>query len=249
MRKIAAGNWKMHKTAQEAKAFFELFASLVPQAKSEILFAVPFTALPSAVEAAQGKNFLIGAQNMHDEVKGAFTGEISAPMLKSVGASFVILGHSERRHLFLENNAFICRKLRRACEENLRPILCVGETQADREEGKTTAVLQTQLSECLEGLSFENAQKLMIAYEPVWAIGTGKSATPEIAEQAHLICRTALAEKWGKEAAKKIPLLYGGSVTEETIEALIVRPNIDGVLVGGASLDAQKFANIVNRIN
>src|ERR1700722_6279279 len=166
-----------------------------------VLLALPFTALPATTEASNKGKIIIGAQNMHDAPEGAYTGEISARMLKASGAQFVILGHSERRQYFQETNAFINRKVKRALLEGIMPLLCVGEKEDERTSGKTKEVLLKQLSECLEGLSPQEIQKIMIAYEPIWAIGTGKTATPEIAEETHLICRTFLIEKFGKAIA------------------------------------------------
>ena len=199
-----------------------------------MLLAVPFTAL----QAAQGSEIEIGAQNMHDAAEGAFTGEISANMLWDAGATFVILGHSERRHLFGETNAFIHRKVVRALEEELQPLLCIGETEEERAHGRTADVLKRQLDECLKGV---DPEKVMIAYEPVWAIGTGKTATPEIAEEAHQQIRAHLGE-----SGKGVAILYGGSVKPETMKPLMQQPNVNGVLVGGASLDVETFAKIVN---
>ncbi|MES2344737.1 MAG: triose-phosphate isomerase, partial [Chlamydiota bacterium] len=199
---ILVGNWKMHKTRGETKAFVHELAHEVQSASCGVFIAPPFTALAAAASSAQGSQIVIGAQNMHDAEEGAFTGEISAKMLQEAGARFVILGHSERRTLFQESNAFINRKVKRALETHLQPILCIGETMEEREEGETEEVLKRQLEECLNGVPPEG---IIIAYEPVWAIGTGKVATPESAQEVHLFCRGLLEKKFGKEIAEKLP--------------------------------------------
>jgi triosephosphate isomerase (TIM) len=245
-RPIIAGNWKMYKTASEAKAYVQELAPMVGGARADVLLAVPFTALSAASASAKETGIQVGAQNMHDAEEGAFTGEISARMLKDAGARFVILGHSERRLLFHEENPFIHRKLKRALNDGLLPILCIGESQQERDQGKAEQVLHRQLSACLEGLRPEQVGQIVIAYEPVWAIGTGKTATPEIAQEAHLQCRGFIAKTWGKETAASTRILYGGSVKPETIAKLMAQPDIDGALVGGASLDPATFAKIIN---
>jgi triosephosphate isomerase len=236
------GNWKMYKTGAEARTFVAALAPEISATKRRVMLAVPFT----AIEAAKGTKIAIGAQNMHDQVEGAFTGEISARMLKASGATFVLLGHSERRQYFLETNPFIHRKLMRALHEGLTPILCIGELLQERESGNHEKVLKLQLEECLQGLNAAQAAQVIIAYEPVWAIGTGKTATPEIAEGVHRFIRHWLGERFGKETSEKISLLYGGSVKPDNIAALMQQPDIDGVLVGGASLDVKSFAQIIN---
>lgn len=240
---ILAGNWKMFKTRGEAKAFVHELAPRIQHAACKIFIAPPFTAIAAAVSSAQGSPIVIGAQNMHDAVDGAFTGEISAGMLQEAGAQFVILGHSERRHLFHESNAFINRKVKRALEAGLLPILCIGETQGERDEGMTEEVLAKQLSEGLQGV---DSDKLILAYEPVWAIGTGKVATPELAQEAHGFCRKWLEKHRRKQLAELVPILYGGSVKPETIAQLCEMPDIDGALVGGAALDVNSFERMAN---
>jgi triosephosphate isomerase (TIM) len=240
------GNWKMYKTSLEARSFISALAGGISSSGRRICLAVPFTALEGAAEAAEGTAIEIGAQNMHDQLEGAFTGEISAPMLKSSGARFVLLGHSERRQHFFESNPFIHSKLLSALKCGLTPILCVGELSHEREGGKHEEVLKLQLSECLKEITPSEALRVVIAYEPVWAIGTGKTATPEIAQATHKAIRLWLEERFGKEASDKIPLLYGGSVKPDNIEKLMSQADIDGVLVGGASLDVKSFAQIVN---
>ncbi|HSW86340.1 MAG TPA: triose-phosphate isomerase [Rhabdochlamydiaceae bacterium] len=244
-RPMIAGNWKMYKTAPEAKAYIQELAPMVAQAKADVLLAVPFTALHAASASAHGTDILIGAQNMHDADEGAFTGEVSAHMLKDAGAKCVILGHSERRQLFQESNTFINRKLKRALQAHLLPILCIGESQQERDEGKTGQVLCKQLEECLAGLASEQIGDIVVAYEPIWAIGTGRTATPEIAQKTHAQCRDFIAGNWGKSTAARMRILYGGSVKPETIADQMAQPDIDGALVGGASLDPKSFAKIV----
>ncbi len=224
---IIAGNWKMYKTAKEARDYILELSSLVVQPKRIIMLAVPFTAIHAAILG----QFVVGAQNMHFEEEGAFTGEISARMLKEAGAEFVILGHSERRHIFHESNAFINKKVKKALSAGLKAILCVGEKEGEDRE----VVLRAQLTECLEGVTdFKN---LILAYEPVWAIGTGKTATPEMAQEAHKFCRGFVGNE--------VSILYGGSVKPEVMSTLMKEADIDGVLVGGASLDPKTFAKII----
>lgn len=244
-QKIIAGNWKMHKTAHEAVEFIHKLAPTLTRTSAKVFLAAPFTTLQAAVSAAAGMHIWIGAQNMHDASEGAFTGEISARMLRDIGVHFVILGHSERRSLFHETNEWINRKVRRALAEDLVPLLCIGETLEQREEGKTEEVLCRQLEECLHAVSQEEMKRVIIAYEPVWAIGTGKAATAEIAEDTHKACRAFIAKKWGHELAHHTSLLYGGSVKPETSAALLSKPNIDGLLIGGAALDVATFSRII----
>jgi triosephosphate isomerase (TIM) len=243
---LIAGNWKMFKTTAEARAFISALSQEIASTERRVFLATPFTAIEGAVDAAKGTRISIGAQNMHDQIEGAYTGEISARMLKGCGASFVLLGHSERRHYFAETNAFIHSKVLRALQEGLTPVLCVGELAHERESGSHETVLKDQLVECLAGLTAEQAAEMVIAYEPVWAIGTGKTATPEIAQEVHLFIRQWLEERFGRECAMKMCLLYGGSVKPDNIASLMQQTDIDGVLVGGAALDVKSFAQIVN---
>jgi len=234
---IIAANWKMYKTGAEAQEFLtQMKGKLTSSVK--VFIAAPFTALSSMAS----QEIVIGAQNMHEAEEGAYTGEISARMLKASGAKFVILGHSERRRLFHETDAIIHQKLKRAFSSQLLPILCIGETLEERESRKTFDVLSHQLQTALSGLP---PADLILAYEPVWAIGTGKTATPEIAQEAHQFCRGVLKKLWGEDFAGKTSILYGGSVTPETSASLAKKPDIDGALVGGASLDAAKFIQII----
>lgn len=243
---VIVGNWKMYKTLPEAQTFVQELSSLVQETSILVYLAVPFTIIRPLVAQMADTPIAIGAQNMHDASEGAYTGEIAGRMLKETGARFVILGHSERRRLFHESNAIINRKMQRAVEEELQPILCIGETLEEREQGLTQQVLATQLTECLEGFKGTQLQSLMLAYEPVWAIGTDKNATPEIAEEVHLLCRNWLEENLGKRAAKRTPILYGGSVKPVNATEILKQPNVDGLLVGGASLSAKTFGEIIN---
>jgi triosephosphate isomerase len=243
---VIAGNWKMYKTIEEAQSFIYELMAMGTNPTSSIYIAVPFTALSAASTAAKGSSIRVGAQNMHDATEGAYTGEISGKMLLDAGAQFVILGHSERRHLFGETNEFINRKVKAALKLGIRPILCIGETLQEREENKTENVLQNQLESCLSGISENELRKILIAYEPVWAIGTGRTASSEQAEEMHRFCRGLLSSKWGGEAAESISILYGGSVKPENTRALMEQKNIDGVLVGGASLTVDSFNKIIN---
>jgi triosephosphate isomerase len=239
---IIAGNWKMYKTIGEATQFLEALIPQIKHAKCEILIAPSFTSIHACAKTVAGTKIKIGAQNMSDLEEAALTGEVSARMLKEAGAHFVILGHSERRTLFNETDVYIHSKLKRAIIEGLPPILCIGENEKERESGDSAKVLKQQLDRCLEGFILDELQHLMIAYEPVWAIGTGKAATPEIAQNAHEVIRAHLAKNWDAEFANRLPILYGGSVKPSNIESLLNQPDIDGALIGGASLDVQSFS-------
>ncbi|MFN3920961.1 MAG: triose-phosphate isomerase [Caldimicrobium sp.] len=246
-QKLFLGNWKMHFTLREAKVYFEKFISFLfkkPLHDRIIGVAPPFTALYYVKSLIKDTNIKLCAQNVHFAEKGAFTGEISPLMLKELGVEYVILGHSERRHIFGENDALISKRVEGAYQFGLIPVLCVGETLIEREENKTFEQVETQVREGLKSIKEFDPEKLVIAYEPVWAIGTGKNATPEQAEEVHAFIRKVLAETYGEDMAKKICILYGGSVTPENIKDLIKMPNVDGVLVGGASLDPEKFYKI-----
>ena len=247
MRKpVLAGNWKMYKTAAETSAFFESFAPLVSKSThAEIVICPPFVNLPAAVEAASGTNIEVGGQDLFWLREGAYTGEISAPMLAGVGCRWVIVGHSERRQYFHETDETVLKKTQAALAAGLTPIVCVGERLEERESGATESVLRTQCAGGIAGLTPEEFARIVIAYEPVWAIGTGKTATPEIAAHAHRVLRVELATHFG-EAAASSRILYGGSVKPDNVKTLMAQEEIDGALVGGASLDAASFAAIVN---
>ena len=248
MRKpVMAGNWKMYKTPAETTAFFEKFRPLAGQAEHcEVVICPPFTNLAAAVAAAQGTRIHIGAQNIGWAKEGAFTGEISGPMIVAAGATYAIVGHSERRQYFAETDETVLKRTQAALEFGLTPIVCVGERLEERESGHTEAVLARQFQQGIAGLSEQQFARIVIAYEPVWAIGTGKTATPEIAADTHRAIRAQVRAKFGKEAGEAIRILYGGSVKPDNTRTLMAQPEIDGVLVGGASLDAVSFASIVN---
>lgn len=249
MRKpLMAGNWKMYKTPAAATQFFESFLPLVASSShAGILLCPPFTSIAAAVAATQGSNVGIGAQNLHTTTKeGAFTGEVSGPMLAAAGCSSVIVGHSERRQFFGETDATVLARTLAALESGLQPIVCVGEMLAEREAGRTNEVLATQFREGIAKLSPDQFARIVIAYEPVWAIGTGKTATPEIAADAHRFLRSEVHAAYGADAAGNVRILYGGSVKPDNIRGLMAQPDIDGGLVGGASLDPVSFASIVN---
>ena len=245
-KRVMAGNWKMYKTAGESSAFLSKLAPLVAQeADVEVVICAPFVNLAAAVEAARSTNIGIGAQNVFWLKEGAYTGEVSAPMLAAIGCQWVIIGHSERRQYFGETDETVLKKIQAALEAGLKPIVCVGERLEQRQAGAAEAVLAAQCAGGLEGLTGEQFAQLVLAYEPVWAIGTGKTATPEIAAEAHRFLRTQIAGRFGVEAASRCRILYGGSVRPDNIKALMAEEDLDGALVGGASLDPVSFASIV----
>ncbi|MDR1040022.1 MAG: triose-phosphate isomerase [Deltaproteobacteria bacterium] len=241
-----AGNWKMYKTGAEAVSFIEAAKPLLAGVSGrQAAVAVPFTAIAEAAKAAQGSGVLIGAQNVYWEKEGAYTGEISVGMLKAAGASFVILGHSERRQFFGDTDEWVARKLQAALEGSLVPVVCVGESLAQREANETFAVLGAQLKGSLAGLTADKAATLVVAYEPVWAIGTGKTATAAQAQEVHAFLRGELRNLLGDKAAAETRILYGGSVKPDNVKSLMSEPDIDGALVGGAALKPDSFAQIV----
>jgi len=248
MRKpVIAGNWKMYKTGRETLAFFEQFAPLTARAAhAEVVICPPFVNLPVAVEAAKGTNIQIGAQDVFWLKEGAYTGEVSGPMLAAAGCQWVIVGHSERRQYFGETDETVFKKTVAALDAELKPIVCVGERLEQREAGDTEAILVQQFAGGLAPLTPEQFARVTIAYEPCWAIGTGKTATPEIAGEAHAFLRGRIRDKFGVDAADACRILYGGSVKPDNIQALMAQPDLDGALVGGASLDPVSFASIVN---
>ena len=242
---IIAGNWKMNKIASEALAFFSEFIKLIKDVKDvEIIIAPAFTALSAAANAVKDTNIKISAQDMFWEEKGAYTGEISPIMLKDAGCSHCIIGHSERRQYFGETDETVNKKLKTALKFDITPTVCIGENLKEREANKTMKVIETQLQAGLAGLSDNEIEKIVLAYEPVWAIGTGKTATPAQAQEVHRFIREHIKKKAGN-IADKIRILYGGSVTAENIKALMAEEDIDGALVGGASLKPDSFAGIV----
>jgi len=245
-RPVIAGNWKMFKTQAETRVFFSAFRPLVASATHcDIVIAPPFTAIPAAVEAAKNTDVAISAQDVHWEKEGAFTGEISTNMLVEAGCRYVIVGHSERRQFFGETDESVAKKTKAALNAALIPIVCVGETLAQHESGQTHQVCQTQFFGSLGALTPEEFSRILIAYEPVWAIGTGRTATPEIAADVHRFLRQCAAEKFSAAHASDLRILYGGSVKPDNIRGLMAQQELDGVLVGGASLDPKSFATIV----
>jgi triosephosphate isomerase len=246
---LIAGNWKMHGTRAEATALVEgIKAGIGSAADREVLVAPPFTALETVAKLVQGTPIRLGAQNVHEEMRGAYTGEISAGMLQDVGCTHVIIGHSERRQYFGESDAAVGRKTLRVLEHGLVPIVCVGETLQEREAGRTLAVIDRQMRDGLKGCDAAAIAGLVVAYEPVWAIGTGKVATPEQAQEVHAYIRGLLRELAGGEAAGACRVLYGGSVKPDNIDELMRQDDIDGALVGGASLQVESFLRIVKFI-
>jgi len=243
--RLVAGNWKMHKTAAEGAALAsELVNLLSAGVACEVALCPPFTALESVGRAIAGSALKLGAQNLHSETHGAFTGEIAGSMLKSLGCTYVIVGHSERRHVMGETDAVVAKKLRAAQRDGLVPIVCVGETLAEREKDATADVLVRQIHAAYEGLGSDAALRTVIAYEPVWAIGTGKVATPEQARDAHRIVRATLDRVAGSGIGEKLRILYGGSVNAGNAPAIFAESDVDGALVGGASLEAASFFRI-----
>jgi triosephosphate isomerase len=246
-KKILAANWKMNLTHAEAESYVEAFLNEVGEVNDvEIVIIPSFTSIPTLAQASGNAPFIrLGAQNLHWERSGAFTGEISATMLRALFVKYVIIGHSERRALFGETDETVQRKVHTALEAGLRPIMCVGESLAERESDSVQKVLRRQVEEGLKGVSSDHSSEIVLAYEPVWAIGTGRTATPAQAEEVHAFLRSLLAELFDKTAADRIRIQYGGSVKPENTEDLMRQPNIDGALVGGASLDAHSFARII----
>jgi triosephosphate isomerase len=245
---FVAGNWKMFKTVAETVKYVKEFRNLVTSIEDvEIVLAPPFTALHAAAEAARNSHVCIAAQDLHWEREGAFTGEVSAPMIAETGAEYVIIGHSERRTLFGETDASVNRKIGAAFAAGLTPIVCIGETLDQRERSETFEVLDRQIRDGLDGVNSDRLAQLVIAYEPVWAIGTGRNATPAQAAEAHGHIRKRLQQWFGAEPSELCRIVYGGSVKPENIRDLASQPKVDGALVGGASLDVKAFFDIVSR--
>ncbi len=243
---LLAANWKMNKTLPETEHFFKEFLNNLGTVKNkDILICPPFTALATVAELIKNSPVQLGAQNMHFEDSGAFTGEISADMLKSCGCHYVILGHSERRHVFHESDDFINKKMKKALEKNISPILCVGEKLEERENDAAFHVVKKQIEKGLSGLNSQMMKKVIIAYEPVWAIGTGKTATPAQAQEMHAYIRRNLSELFDQNTSKETRILYGGSIKPRNIKELMEQPDIDGGLIGGASLETVSFLQII----
>jgi len=245
-RRWIGGNWKMYKTIGEALTLVQSLKDGIPHSEAvEVVIAPPFTALPAVGPALRGTSIQLAAQNLHWADQGAYTGEISPGMLREVGCRYVLIGHSERRHWFKETDAVINQKMQAGLRAGLQPVFCIGETLEEREAEQVEAVLSRQIREGLQGFSAEQAASGVIAYEPVWAIGTGKTATPEMAQAVHSFIRGLLADLFDKRVASDKRIVYGGSVTPETTRALLAQADIDGGLVGGASLKAEPFIAII----
>ena len=243
---LIAGNWKMHKTGYQAVEAASQLKSLVEGATNvEVMIAPTYTALYQVAQVLKGSTIALGAQNLYWEKQGAFTGEISSEMLVDAGCSHVIIGHSERRQFFGETDASVNRKIQAALWANLVPVFCIGEKEAQREAGETFSVLDKQVRDGLKGFSFDELSGLVVAYEPVWAIGTGKTATKEQAQEAHQFIRSLLETLFGNPFAEAVRILYGGSVKPDNVRALMEMPDVDGALVGGASLDPETFSKLV----
>ena len=245
-KKVIAGNWKMNMLPNEAISMITNLVPLVKEAEAEVVLCVPYTDLFYSLLTAQGTNIKIGAQNMHFEEKGAYTGEVSGKMLNSIGVEYVIIGHSERRQYFAETDDTVNKKIKAAFQNNLKPIVCVGESLEERESGKTFEIITNQTEKALDGLTEEQVASTIIAYEPIWAIGTGKTATKEDANEACKKIREKIAEIYGQNIAERVIIQYGGSMKPENAKELLEMSDIDGGLIGGASLKAESFEKIVN---
>lgn len=245
-KKLIAGNWKMNKTSADASALLqEIVAEVGKQADVDVVVCPPFTSLETAAKVLDGSTVKLGAQNLHPEKSGAYTGEISAEMLRALFVNYVIIGHSERRTYFGDTDAFVNLKVLAALKNQLKPILCVGETLSEREAAHTLKVVQTQLEAGLEGVSKELATSIVIAYEPVWAIGTGKVATTEQAQEVHAFIRSLLVKLFGDAVAQKVRILYGGSMKPSNAPELLAQKDIDGGLIGGAALESRSFVELI----
>lgn len=246
---VITGNWKMYKTLDEALTFVRDLLPSIQGIRSTVYLAVPYTLLLPLSKEVGETSLFVGAQNMNDASEGAFTGEIAGKMIKDAGGKFVLLGHSERRRLFHEDNAFINRKVKRAISDQLQPILCIGETKKEREEEQTKEVIRTQLCEGLAGIEPQSLSDLIVAYEPVWAIGAHESATAEVVQEAHRFCREVLSELLSQPLADQIVIQYGGAVTPSNATELLMQSDVDGLLIGGASLSLESFVKIIHDSN
>jgi triosephosphate isomerase len=245
-RRVIAGNWKMYKNQKQTRAFFRAFKKLVLEVTDcDIVVAPPFTNIPAAVKAAKGTTIGISAQDVYWEKEGAFTGEVSTGMLVEAGCGYCIIGHSERRQFFGETNETVLKKTKAVLSQGLTPIVCIGERLADREAGNTEKVIEEQFKGSVGALTPEEFSRILIAYEPVWAIGTGRTATPEIAAAVHKFVRQCAAAQFSESHASALRILYGGSVKPDNIQGLMAQEDLDGALVGGASLDPKSFASLV----
>ena len=247
MRKpIIAGNWKMNMTPSEGVALVNALKPLVADAACDVVVCPPYVDLPAVAEAVKGSNIGLGAQNMYYEDKGAYTGEVAPAMLKELGVQYVIIGHSERREYFAETDETVNKKVKKALEVGMTPILCCGETLAQREGGETNAWVSGQIKAGLDGIAAGDVAKVVIAYEPIWAIGTGKTATKEEADETIAVIRKTVADTFGAEAAEAARIQYGGSMNPKNVTELMAMPNIDGGLIGGASLKADDFSAVIH---
>ncbi len=249
-RKVIAGNWKMHKDLSESQNLISKLTNALSkeEIRCDVIICPPFTSLSEAGSLIKNTKVKLGAQNMHFEDKGAFTGEISAAMLKSVGCEYVILGHSERRTIFGESDSTVNKKIKKALSSGLKPIFCIGETLQEREKGIMKDVIKRQTTESLQHVSKGEMEKIIIAYEPVWAIGTGVNATPEQAQEVHVFVRELISEIFGSDTAENLVIQYGGSVKPENAADLLSQSDIDGALVGGACLDSDSFISIIKSV-
>ena len=245
-RKVIAGNWKMNMLPNEAMQFIDTLAPLVKNTENEVILCVPYTDLFYSLLTAQGTNIKIGAQNMHFEESGAYTGEVSGKMLKSIGVEYVIIGHSERRQYFNETDETVNKKIKAAFANGLKPIVCVGETLEQREAGQTVEIITSQIEKALDGLTEEQVENTIIAYEPIWAIGTGKTATAEQANETIKSIRDKICQMYGQMVSNGVIIQYGGSVKSTNAKEIFAMSDIDGGLVGGASLKPEEFSKIVN---
>jgi triosephosphate isomerase len=249
-RRVIAGNWKMYKTIADTRAFFAVFSPLVADASyCDIVVAPPFPSIPAAAKSTENTKISIAGQNVYWEKEGAFTGEVSPAMLKEAGCRYVIIGHSERRQIFGETDEMVAKKTKAALAAGLTPIVCVGETLGEREAGHTERVCESQLSNGPGALTAAEFSRILMAYEPVWAIGTGRTATPEIAAASHRYLRQCVAKRFSPEHGAALRILYGGSVKPDNIQGLMAQEELDGALVGGASLDPKSFASVVSGAN
>ncbi|MBQ6206296.1 MAG: triose-phosphate isomerase [Oscillospiraceae bacterium] len=246
---IIAGNWKMNKTCKEAEALLQEVLPAAANASCEVVVCTPYVDLPVACNVAQGGKVKVGAQNLHFKASGAYTGEISAAMLQELGVSYVIIGHSERREYFAETDATVALKIGAALAAGITPILCVGESLTEREQGIMSERIRTQIKIDLAGVSAADLGKIVVAYEPIWAIGTGKTATSEQAQEVCKLIRDTLCELFGADAAQGVSILYGGSMNAKNAAELLAQPDIDGGLIGGASLKAEDFGKIIDAAN
>lgn len=241
-----AGNWKMHNTVAQSKELAQALKKALNKNNADIMIAPSFTSLYAVAEVLKGSNIILAAQDCHFEEKGAFTSQIAPSQVLDTGATYVIIGHSERRSLFGDTNEILNKKVKAALARGLKVVYCVGETLIERETEKTYSVIQDQIEDGLKGFTAEELKDLVIAYEPVWAIGTGKTATPEQAQEVHKEIRTLLAQKYSEDFASKVRILYGGSVKADNVDSIMAQPDVDGVLVGGQSLEAEKFIRIID---